>query len=172
MPVMKTSIPRVSRFAAALTAALFGLTLSAQTTLKHADKSFIEKAAKAGTEEVEVSRVAVERSTNPRVKAFAEMVVADHTSANTALASLAASKGITLPARDMDDANKWTKKNGSDFDEDYIDKMVSAHKDAVELFEKQANKGDDLETKTFARDTLPKLQHHLEMAMDLKKSLK
>ena len=50
--------------------------------------------------------------------------------------------------------------------------MVSDHKDAVELFQKEADKGSDLDVKSFARDTLPKLEHHLEMAIDLKKALK
>jgi len=169
---MKTSTPLPIRFASVIAAAILALNASAQTPLKHSDKSFIEKAAKAGAEEVNISRVAVERTSNPEVRSFAQMVVDDHSSANAALASIAASKGVTLPAKDMDDANKWSKKSGKDFDEDYVEKMVSAHKDAVELFEKEANKGDDAETKAFARDTLPRLQHHLEMAMDLKKMVK
>jgi putative membrane protein len=170
---MKTSTFLPLRLAAVLTAAFLAVAAPAQTTtLKHADKSFIEKAAKASMAEVDISRVALERSTNPQVKELAQMVIDDHSRANDALSSIALTKGVTLPAKDMDDTNKWSKKSGKDFDEDYIEKMVSAHKDAVELFEKQANKGGDLDTKTFARDTLPKLQHHLQMALDLKKTVK
>jgi len=123
-------------------------------------------------EEVDISRVVAERTSNAQVRAFAQMMVDDHTSANEALASIAASKSVELPAKDTADADGWTKKNGTDLDEDYVKKMVSAHKDAVELFEKEADKGKDAETKAFARATLPKLQHHLEMAMDLKRTLK
>jgi putative membrane protein len=169
---MKTSTLTLIRYAAVITAAFFSLTASAQTPIKHADKSFIEKAAKAGQEEIDISRVAVTRTTNPQVRTFAQMIVDDHTSASTALAAIAASKEVKLPVTDMDETEKWTKKSGKDFDEDYIGKMVSAHKDAVELFAKEADKGEDMETKAFARDTLPKLQHHLEMALDLKKTLK
>jgi putative membrane protein len=169
---MKPSIPLSFRFPAAIAAAFLALTVTAQTPLKHADKSFIEKAAKAGVEEVDISRVAVERTANPQVRAFAQMVVDDHSSANDALAAIAVSKGVKLPARETEETDKWTKKSGKDFDEDYIKKMVSAHKEAVELFTKEADKGEDAETQTFARATLPKLQHHLEMALDLKKGAK
>lgn len=168
---MKTSTPRSFRFASLLSAALLALTASAQTSLKHADKSFIKHAAKAGMEEVDISRVAAARTMNPQVRTFAQMVVDDHTAANAALATIALSKGVTLPAQDMADADKWAKKGGKDFDEDYIEKMLSAHKDAVKLFAKEADTGEDAETKAFARATLPKLQHHLEMAMDLRKTV-
>lgn len=169
---MKNPTLQPFHFAVLLAAVSLTLSLSAQTPIKHADKSFIEKAAKAGREEVEISRVAVTRTTNPHIQAFAQMVVDDHSSANEALAALAANKEVRLPAKDMDEADKWMKKDGRDFDEDYIGKMISAHKDAVELFEKEANKGEDAETQAFARATLPKLQHHLEIALDLKKTLK
>ena len=45
---MKTSTLLPIRCAAVIAAAFFTLTASAQTTIKHADKSFVEKAAKAG----------------------------------------------------------------------------------------------------------------------------
>jgi putative membrane protein len=161
------------RFAALFAAAFLALQASAQPTdLKHSDKSFIEKAAKAGAEEVDISLIVVDRTMNPMVKEFAQMIVTDHTGANEALAAIAASKGVQLPPKDPDATDKWAKKTGKDFDEDYINKMIAAHKDAVELFQKEADKGDDPQVKAFARDTLPKLQHHLAMAMDLKKTLK
>jgi len=169
---MKTSTLLPIRCAAVIAAAFFTLTASAQTTIKHADKSFVEKAAKAGQEEVDISRVAVERTMNPQVRTFAQMIVDDHTSANEALAAIAAGKEVKLPAKDMDATEKWTKKSGKDFDGDYIGKMVSAHKEAIELFGKEADKGEDADVQAFARATLPKLQHHLEMALDLQKTLK
>jgi putative membrane protein len=160
------------RFTALLATVFLALSASAETSLSHADKSFIEKAAKCSTGEADISRVIADRTQNPAVRTFAQKMVDDHGSANKALATLAASKGVELPAKDMADANKWSSKSGKGLDEDYMDKMVSDHKDAVELFQKEADKGEDAETKAFARDTLPTLQHHLEMALDLEKTLK
>lgn len=169
---MKTHIVTPLQIAAMLATAFLTLGASADTSLSHSDKSFIEKAIKSGNEEVDISRVVADRSTNSQVRTFAQQMVDDHSSANQALASLANSKGVELPAKDMDTATDWSKKSGKDLDEDYMDKMVSDHKKAVKLFQKEADKGDDADTKALARDTLPKLEHHLEMATDLEKSLK
>ena len=160
---------------AALIASAFalcsGLTYASPDTVKHSDKAFLEKAGKCGMEEVSISQVAAERSTNPRVKDFAQMMVNDHTAANAALASLASAKGVSLAAKDPAPA-KWSKKAGKDFDEDYMAKMVEDHEDAVKLFSKEADDGKDADVTAFARKTLPTLQHHLEQAKDLKKMVK
>jgi putative membrane protein len=48
--------------------------------------------------------------------------------------------------------------------------QVSAHEDAVSLFERYAKSGDSLKLKDWAGKTLPALQHHLDMAKDMNKS--
>ena len=50
--------------------------------------------------------------------------------------------------------------------------QVSAHKDAVSLFERYAKGGDNTALKDWAGKTLPTLQHHLEMAQELDKNRK
>ena len=144
----------------------------AADTLKHSDHSFIEKAAKSGMEEVAISQVAVARSTNPQIKEFAQMMVSDHGGANSELTSLASTKGVTLPM-DKTDIEKWTKRSTKDFDQEYIDKMVSDHKDAVSLFEKESKSTTgDPDLKAFALKTLPTLQAHLDKAKALKEITK
>jgi putative membrane protein len=141
--------------------------------LSHGDRSFFEKAAKSGMKEVAVSQAALPNLTNPQVKNFAQMMVADHSGANTELMSLASTKGVLLPDTDKKDmklTDKWSKKV-KDADEEYMEEMVSDHKDAVDLFEK-ASKSDDAAIAAFAQKTLPTLQHHLTMAQDLKKQVK
>jgi putative membrane protein len=49
---------------------------------------------------------------------------------------------------------------------------VSAHKDAVSLFERYAKGGENSKLKGWAGKTLPALQHHLEMAQALDKNRK
>jgi putative membrane protein len=168
---MKNSIVSSVRFTAALAAAFLAFEASAQT-VKRGDRDFVEKAAKSGMEEVDISRIAAERTSNSSVKSFAQMMVSDHSAANEKLTSLATGKAIKLPAQDTSVSGKWAKRDSKDFDQEYVDKMVSDHKEAVDLFQKEADKGTDPELQAFARDTLPKLQHHLEMAMDLKRTVK
>ena len=143
---------------------------TATVSLDHSDRSFLEKAAKSGMKEVDVSQAVVGRLTNPQVRDFAQMMVNDHTSANSELMALAARRGVTLPADKPKYADKWSRKGG-DLDEDYIGEMKDDHEDAVKLFEKAA-KSNDPEIAAFAQKTLPTLEHHLELAKQLKKSVK
>ena len=146
-------------------------TAETRPALKQADRHFLDNAVKASMEEVEISRVAMERTSNPKVREFARMIVADHEAANDTLALIAANHGVAVPAKN-NDTSKWSKKDGKDFDKDYIDKMVSSHEDTVKLFQKEATEGEDVEAVAFARKTLPRLQHHLEQANDLKRLMK
>jgi putative membrane protein len=139
--------------------------------LKRHDRDFFEKAAKASMTEVEISRVAAARTSNPEVRRFAQMMIEDHESASEELAALATGKGVSLPAKEAH-PSRWEKRDGKTFDRDYINKMVSDHEDVVKLFEKQAKEGNDPDAVAFARKHLPKMQHHLQQAHDLKRMFK
>ena len=139
-------------------------------SLKKADRDFLEKSAKASMSEVQISRVAASRTTNPDVKRFAQMMVDDHENAAEQLAALASGRGVSLPAKDPH-PDKWEKRDAKNFDKEYLDKMVSDHEDVVKLFEKQSKNGEDAETVAFARKHLPKMQEHLQHALDLKRML-
>ena len=131
----------------------------------------IGKIAESGREEVEVSRIAAERATNPDVKKFAQMMVDDHTRANEELESLASAKGVKLKDKEKSE-NKWSKKDAQDFDRDYVKKMVSDHKKDIDLFSKESKNGTDAELTEFARKTLPTLNKHLETVSELEKTVK
>jgi putative membrane protein len=140
-------------------------------SISHSDKSFLEKATKAGMKEVAVTQAVLSRLSTPSVRDLAQTVISDHTAANAELMSLAQAKGVTLPTSEDDKIDKVTKKwagKTDDLEEDYLKEMVSDHKDAVDLYEKAA-KSDDPDIAAFAQKTLPTLLHHLEMAKMQKK---
>lgn len=150
-----------------LTASLFA------ADLQRSDRNFFEKAAKSGMAEVAISEGVLDRLAQPTVKDFAQMMVTDHGKANSELEALAGQKSVTLPTKDksiMDLSAKWNKK-AKDADKDYVDQMVDDHEGAVKLF-KDAAKSKDQDIAAFAMKTLPTLEHHLEMAKGLKKSVK
>ncbi|MFL6625418.1 MAG: DUF4142 domain-containing protein [Vitreoscilla sp.] len=160
-----------------LTAATVALAASfgahAADSLSHQDKSFVKDAAEAGNAEVEASKVALAQSASADVKAFAQQMVDDHGKAGTELKGLAGQKGVKV-----DDDPSTVKKaeikvlsgrKGSSFDQHYADSIgVKAHEDTVKLFQKEVDKGTDADVKAWAQKTLPTLQHHLEMARQLK----
>jgi putative membrane protein len=185
---MKTSKNIPLRCAAVLVATTLCSTLPAETgalpnspsptiaarddmsKLSHSDRSFMEKAAKSGMKEVEISQVVEGRVLDPQIKNFAQMMVAAHLAANTELASLAAQKGVTLPKESTKASEKWAKKD-KDLDKDYVKQMKEDHEDAVKLFEK-GEKSDDPDVAAFAHKTLPALQHHPAVITGIEEAMK
>ncbi|MFW0718409.1 DUF4142 domain-containing protein [Pedobacter sp. N23S346] len=60
-------------------------------------EDFIRQAKLMGMKEVQLSGVANEKSTDPKIKAYAKMIIDDHTKANEELKTLAKAKNVTLP---------------------------------------------------------------------------
>ena len=140
--------------------------------IAQADVDFINKAASSGLAEVEASRAISEKTANAAVREFANTMVTDHSAANAELQRIAASKNISLPTAPLpahqEALAKVSAAMGADSDRFYVEEFgPKAHKEAVELFDKQAREGSDADLKAFAAATLPKLQAHLEHAQRL-----
>jgi putative membrane protein len=151
--------------------AFFGTQARAEG-LASKDKRFMTDAAEAGSTEINASKIALEKSANPAIKDFAEMMIGDHTTASDELKKLAASKNVTLPdgpgAMQKAKIAVLSKLSGAHFDREYASVIgVSAHTDAVALFQKASTDAQDADVKQFASKILPTLQHHLEMAKKL-----
>jgi putative membrane protein len=53
------------------------------------------------------------------------------------------------------------------FDEQYMQGMATDHNKAVNLFQQEARSGSSVHLKQFALKTLPTLQEHQKMALEL-----
>lgn len=135
-------------------------------TIADEDSKFSTEAANAGMSEVALSEMALKKSTNADVKAFAEGMIKDHKAANEKLKALATAKNITLPAvvgeEEQKVAAELSTKAGAEFDKAYVDQMVKDHDKAVSLFEDASKNVKDADLKAFAIETLPKLKAHHE----------
>ena len=56
---------------------------------------------------------------------------------------------------------------GAEFDRVFADQQVAAHQEALTLHRGYADSGENTELQAFARDLVPKLEAHLEMARNL-----
>jgi putative membrane protein len=124
--------------------------------------------------EIASSKVAQSQG-NPAEKKFAEQMITDHTKTSSELKRLVTGGAlkVELPSQ-LDSAHqskldKLNQAKGEEFSSTYASQQVSAHKDAVSLFERYAKGGDQAELKDWAGKTLPALKHHLEMAEQLDK---
>jgi putative membrane protein len=130
------------------------------------DESFYKKAAEGGIAEVELGKLAQEKSSNASVKEFGGMMVMDHSAANEKLKVIAASKKVKLPTTpsvaQMAAKTKLQLLSGNTFDESYIKGMIQDHEEDIKEFQKEATSGQDPEAKAYAAATLPTLQTHLK----------
>jgi putative membrane protein len=138
----------------------------ASKMMKSADTHFAIKAAQGGMAEVKLGQLAADKASSPDVKAFGQQMVDDHTKANDQLKSIAQGEGITLPGdvnqKQQATYDRLSKLSGADFDKQYVKSMVMDHEEDVKDFRKEANSGKDEKIKSFASQTLPTLQGHLD----------
>ena len=149
---------------------------SAAASKSSADAAFMRQAANDGMAEVEHGRLATQNASSDDVKQFGQRMVDDHSKANDELKGLASQKNVTLPAT-MDAKHqamqaKLAKLKGAAFDTAYMSHMVTAHGQAVALFQKEAKGGTDADAKAWAAKTLPTLQEHHKSAQALNARLK
>jgi putative membrane protein len=142
-----------------------------------ATADFVKEAAMSDMMEIESSKIAQQKG-NADEKKFAGQMITDHTKTSSELKSMVSSGDVKaeLPASlDSSSQSKLDKLRNAkpeDFAAQYDPMQVSAHKDAVSLFERYAKGGDNAKLKDWAGKTLPALQHHLEMAQDMDKHRK
>jgi putative membrane protein len=130
------------------------------------DDQFVILAASGGLFEVTSSKLAAGKATKDDVKAFAKMMIADHSKANEELKVVATKAGLGLPVALAPHHEKMleTLKTAPDFDAAYMTAQVKAHVEAVEVFTAGAAGAKDAGLKAFAQKTLPVVRMHLEHA--------
>jgi putative membrane protein len=140
-------------------------------TLSTSDVTFINTAATAGVEEVKFGQLAETKATTPAIRGFAAQMVKDHTAVNEKLTTLATRKQLTAPTSmdTMHESAYDTLKSskGRAFNKLYMDGQVQDHRQVVQVFKDEAQNGTDPDVKAFAQETLPTLEHHLQLAQRL-----
>ena len=132
------------------------------------DQEFAQKAAEGGLIEVQLGELAQQQAKDEQVVQFGQRMVQDHGKANEKLMAIAEQKAIQLPQELSGDAQQKYEEmqqlSDAEFDEAYMEDMVEDHEKDIELFEQQAQSGEDPDLRAFAEETLPTLREHLELA--------
>jgi putative membrane protein len=125
---------------------------------------FIIQASIGNLQEIQIAKLALQRSTNSEVKAFANRMIKDHGQAQTQLMQIVKNRNFQIPAEATDTpVEDLMLKNlpAKDFDRIYVHMMVPDHRQTVHLFESYALTGKDPDVSSFAKQTLPTLKEHL-----------
>lgn len=101
----------------------------------------------------ELAKLAEAKATSKEVKDLAVTIENSHNASLKELAELAKAKQISIPDALTDSGKKdydaLNKKSGQDFDVEYIDQTIKAHRDAIRDFSNDASQTKDLELKSW-----------------------
>jgi putative membrane protein len=140
--------------------------------LAAADLAFANTAAGNDMYEIEVSRVAMTRASNPQVRGYAQMLVDHHTTSSKELTAVLRAKGVAPPAALPPDKQakiaQLSRLQGAEFDREYIRVSgVQDHQTAIALFDQASRTLADPDLRGFAVKTLPVLRQHLQSAQNI-----
>jgi putative membrane protein len=139
------------------------------------DQTFAKDAARGGLAEIKLGKLAQDNGSSEAVKAFGTRMVAEHTKAGDKLKNAAAQEHITLPtdlaAKDQATYDRLSKLSGAEFDRAYAQDMVKDHQQDLRDFQHEASQGNDDAIKTFAAQTAPMIQQHLDQAKEMLKTV-
>jgi putative membrane protein len=139
------------------------------------DKKFLAMAAQSDQNEIALSKLAIQKGTNPAVKDFAGKMVTEHTKMTESMKPYAQSWGLTPPsgpdADHQKELNKLSGLSGGDFDKEYISDMVTDHSKALSAFTSEAKDTKDTKFRASVIKGKTAVAAHKNMAYDLKQKL-
>lgn len=135
------------------------------------DIVLLQQLSIGGRAEVELGKLADERSSVASIDRFGNHMVKEHTETNRKLSSLARSAKVELPpeldAEHIAARGEFFALNGLAFDLRYVESQIKDHQKAVQLLIHEIGSGQHSGVRQFAAEALPNVMEHLEMAQTL-----
>lgn len=118
------------------------------------DGDFVHDVAGKSLAAIELSRMALDKATSADIKTFAQKMIEDHTAAGDKLKTIVSGHPIEWPAQ-LDDRHRKTadelaRKQGADFEREYVKAMVEGHQDLAAKLESRLDVESLAEWKTAA----------------------
>jgi putative membrane protein len=162
--------------AMAFAATLCARPAAAQTPVPPSAPDFATDAAQSDAYEIVAAQDALAQSHNPRVRAFAQQMIDDHTRMDESLRQAVTASGLPMPpgAMSSDQASLLSalqSLTGAEFDRTYARQQLLAHRQAIAVEQSYASAGSDANLRDAAQSALPMIQHHLEMAEQMREAL-
>ena len=134
------------------------------------ETEFREYATEMHAGEINMAKLAQQKSSDPAVKTYAEQVIMGHTAALNQLghrrhSSLEASMDTKNHVEDL------SRLSGNEFDRLFIDLMIADHKDAAQTFKEQLDAAPEGNFHAYLQNTLAILNDRLDAAEDVKNNL-
>ena len=143
-------------------------------SLNATDRQFLKMAAEGNMMEVHAGKMAEAQASSDAVKDFAKTLEQDHTKSYNELAEVANKAGESIPkgihaGRDKS-MQQLTHLKGKQFDRTFVRHEIQDHQKTIAAFEREAKQGQNPDLMSYAQQSLPVLQKHLQEAQMLAKS--
>ncbi|RPD46182.1 DUF4142 domain-containing protein [Hymenobacter sediminis] len=144
-----------------------GMATDGPTAPHSTDPEFMMSAAHSDQNEIQLSKMALEKGVTGMVKDHANKMITDHTKSTADLKPIAQKKGVTLPT-DMDAEHKaiaaqMKNLSGKEFETQYMNQMLLDHQKTVNTMVAHQKMTQDADLQGFITKTTPVVQAHLAM---------
>jgi putative membrane protein len=145
------------------------------TPLTASDTRFVEAQLEGNLAEIDMAKLAIQRSQDQNIRNFAQKMITDHTAANGTLMPIAQGQEIAMPTA-LSPAHQamleqLSNLNGVAFDTTYINMMIQAHGETLAAMNNQLTKGQSQVINVWVQNTRPVVQQHLQIAEQIKANL-
>jgi putative membrane protein len=131
------------------------------------DQDFINQAAGMNAREIGMGRLAHGKGAAKALRLFAQHLALEHIELNKRLAALARHLKLDVMPPPDEPPPELLTTIGPDFDRHYVELVIKGQQDLISLYESEANGGEDIRARHFAREMLPVLRFHLKEAETL-----
>ena len=145
------------------------------------DAQIVANCLNANHSDIHAGQLADSMGSNPRVKAFAQTMVRDHSALNTVTLQLATKLGMTpqdnpsalgIMSNEVKNVNRLKQLKGATFDTAYINHEVEYHARFIALLDKTLiPSAQNQELKTLLTEVRPMFEAHLALGKQIQASL-
>jgi putative membrane protein len=148
---------------------------TANKSLSMDDRNFLIKAEKAMVREKTLAQVALQKTRNNDVRAFAQKIFDDRSRALDELVRLTNTNGLAQPFSlsdvELEAKTQFDRTSEDAFDHEFVSLMAAELQDVVSNFSMAAETAENPGVRNYASRVLPLLRKDLDSAADLEKKL-
>ncbi len=116
--------------------------------------------------QVELGRLAQQQGAAPAVRAFGAQIAAEHARMHARLTTASERVGM-VPTPAAPNLSGFSALSGPEFDREFITDQVKNQREALGLYESEAQAGQDPRLRSVARESLPLLRRDLQRTEEL-----
>jgi putative membrane protein len=149
---------------------------SPEVSSKSTSAAILEQIHQADLQEIAIGNIAQGKASSDEVRAYADQLVKDHTSADQMVIETAQKKGARLhgPGRRAGDREKFAEQklssaSGAQFDRLFLEQTSAEHKKLISELTQEREDASDDDVEALIDKIVPILQQHQDLAQILMK---